>query len=251
MSGMTAPTHQGLYRNAPLVLGGLLGSIALLAAGIAGALHVATTGDEVMPLVFGTLGLFVLTFALCMLAALRRHRWTVDAQAVLIEERPLVPLTGRRRVRRVPFGEIAALSNVQNAADDLLSLTTRDGERFVLPPGLAPGEGLIRAPDQAALDAFAARLQAAIAATGAAAPPVGDGLGFWNRPPGLVLLGIALLASLALAITVLWGLWEGATARHRAGEAAAILVMLPVGVAWMLRRSWRRRRSVLRAARDS
>src|SRR5688572_33406559 len=103
MSGMTAPTHQGLYRNAPLVLGGLLGSIALLAAGIAGALHVATTGDEVMPLVFGTLGLFVLTFALCMLAALRRHRWTVDAQAVLIEERPLVPLTGRRRVRRVPF----------------------------------------------------------------------------------------------------------------------------------------------------
>jgi hypothetical protein len=135
---MTAPTHQGLYRNAPLVLGGLLGSIALLAAGIAGALHVATTGDEVMPLVFGTLGLFVLTFALCMLAALRRHRWTVDAQAVLIEERPLVPLTGRRRTRRVTFGEIAALSNVQNAVDDLLTLTTRDGARFVLPPGLVP-----------------------------------------------------------------------------------------------------------------
>ena len=60
-----------------------------------------------------------------MLLALRRHRWTVDAQAVLIEERPLVPLTGRRRARRVPFGEIAALSNVQNAVDDLLTLTTR------------------------------------------------------------------------------------------------------------------------------
>ena len=101
-----------------------------------------------------------------------------------------MPLTGRRRARRVPFGEIAALSNVQNAVDDLLTLTTRDGERFVLPPGLASGEGLIRVPDQAALDAFAGLLQAAIAATGAAAPPVADGLGFWNRPPGLALLGI-------------------------------------------------------------
>ena len=248
---MTAPTHQGLYRNAPLLFGGLLGAIALLAAEIAASLHIATTGDELLPLVFGTLGLFVLTAVVCMLLALRRHRWTVDAQAVLIEERPLVPLTGRRRARRVPFGEIAALSNVQNAVDDLLTLTTRDGERFVLPPGLAPGDGLMRAPDQAGLDVFAGRLQAAIAATGAAAPPVADGLGFWNRPPGLALLGILLLASLALALMVLWGLWEGATARHRAGEAAAILVMLPVGVAWMLRRSWRRRRSVLRAARES
>ena len=61
---MTAPTHQGLYRNAPLLFGGLLGAIALLAAGIAAALHIATTGDELLPLVFGTLGLFVLT-ALC------------------------------------------------------------------------------------------------------------------------------------------------------------------------------------------
>ena len=135
MSGVTAPTHQSLYRNVPLLIGGLQGPIALLAAGVAAALHIVTTGDELLPLVFG--------------------------------------------------------------------------------------------------------------------PPVADGLGFWNRPPGLVLLGIALLASLALAILALWGLWNGATARHRAGEAAAILVMLPVGVAWMLRRSWRRRRSVLRAARGS
>jgi hypothetical protein len=51
---MTATTHQGLYRNTPLVLGGLLGSIALLAAGVAAALHIASTGDELLPLVFGT-----------------------------------------------------------------------------------------------------------------------------------------------------------------------------------------------------
>ena len=248
---MTATTHQGLYRNSPLIFGGLMGAIALLIAGIAAAMRIATTGNELLPLVFGVLGLFVLTSMACMLGALRRHRWTIDTEAVLIEERPLVPLMGRRRVRRVAFGEIASLSNVQNATDDLLTLITRDGARFMLPPGLAAGDGLMRAPDQVGLSAFAGQLQAAMAAAGRAPPPVTDGLGFWNRPAGLALLSIMFLASLALAAITLWGLWEGAAARHRGGEAAAILVMLPVGVAWMLRRSWRRRRSALRAARNS
>ena len=248
---MTAPAHQALFRNTPLAFGGLMGAIALLIAGIAGAMLIATTGDQLLPLVLGTLGLFVLTAVVCMLAALRRHRWTIEADAVLIEERPLVPLTGRRRVRRVPFTAIAALSSVQNATDDLLTMTTRDGERFALPPGLAPGEGLARRPDQEGLAAFADQLQAAMTAAGCAPPSVAEGLGFWNRPAGLTLLGIMLLASLALAVIALWGLWEGATTRHRGGEAVAILVMLPVGVGWILRRSWQRRRSVLQAARQN
>lgn len=248
---MSAPTHQGLYRNTPLVAGGLLGAIALLVGGIAAAMQIATTGDERLRLLFGTLGAVVLTFAICMLAALRRHRWTIELDAVLIEERPLVPLTGRRRKRRVPFGRIAALNNVQNAADDLLALTTREGERFVLPPGLAPGEGLIRRPDQEGLFSFAGQLQSAMTAAGHAVPPMTDGLGFWNRPAGLALLGATLLLSLGLAAVALWGLWEGATARHRGGEAVAILVMLPVGVGWMLRRAWQRRRSVMRMMSDA
>jgi hypothetical protein len=246
---MTAPTHQGLYRNTPLAFGGLMGAIALLIAGIAGAMLIATTGDQPLPLVLGTLGLFVLTAVVCMLAALRRHRWTIEADAVLIEERPLVPLTGRRRVRRVPFTGIAALSSVQNATDDLLTMTTGAGERFALPPGLAPGDGLVRRPDQKGLAAFAGQLQAAMTAAGHAAPAVADALGFWNRPAGLTLLGIMLLASLALAVIALWGLWEGATVRHRGGETVAILVLLPVGVGWILRRSWQRRRCVLQAIR--
>lgn len=248
---MSAPTHQGLYRNTPLVAGGLLGAIALLVGGIAAAMQIATTGDELLPLILGTLGAFVLTFLICMLAALRRHRWTIEPDAVLIEERPLMPLTGRRRTLRVPFGEIATLSNVQNAADDLLALTTREGGRFVLPPGFAPGEGLIRRPDQEGLFSFAGQLQSAMTAAGHAAPPMADGLGFWNRPAGLALLGATLTLSLVLAAVALWGLWEGATTRHRGGEAAAILVMLPVGVAWMLRRAWRRRQSVMRTMSDA
>ncbi|SEP39126.1 hypothetical protein SAMN02990966_05646 [Rhodospirillales bacterium URHD0017] len=51
-----------------------MGAIALLVAGIAGAMLIATTGDQLLPLVLGTLGLFVLTAVVCMVAALRRHR---------------------------------------------------------------------------------------------------------------------------------------------------------------------------------
>lgn len=248
---MNTPSHQGLYRNTPLILGGLLAAIALLIAGVALALQIATTGKELLPLIFGALGGFVVIFVAFMLAALRRHRWTVEPDAVRIEERPLVPLTGRRRARRVAFGDIATLSNVQNGAEDLLALTTRNGERFMLPPGLAPGEGLIRKPDQQGLTDLAQQLQGAMSAAGRQPPPVIDGLGFWNRPVGLAVMSVAFLLALALAGVALWGLWEGAVVRHKSGEAVAILVLLPVGVAWMLHRSWRRRRAVLQALRTS
>ena len=248
---MNPPTHQGLYRNAPLIIGGLLGSIALLICGVAAAIQIAATGDELLPMIFATLGAFVFTFIVCMLAALRRHRWTVEADAVRVEELPLVPLTGLRRFRRVPFGSIARLSLVQNSADELLTMTTGTGERFVLPPSLLPGKGLVRLPDQAQLGVFAGRIRAAMETAGYAAPAVVDGMGFWNRPMGLALLSIAFLASVAMAVIALWGLWEGATTRHRSGEATAIIVMLPVGVGWLLRRAWRRRRSVLRAGQST
>lgn len=246
---MTAPSHQGLYRSTPLILGGLLGSIMLLVAGIAAAVLIPTTPAQRLPLVLGALGVFVLTFAVCALTSLRRHRWTIDADAVLVEERPLVPLAGRRRVRRVPFGGIASLSNVQNGTDELLALTTRDGERFLLPPVRERGAGPVPKPDQQGLAAFAARLQAAMTAAGGVAPPVTDGLGFWNRPPGLALLSVALLMSLAMAAVTLWGLWEGAIGRVKTHDAAALVVVLPIGLGWMLRRCWQRRRAVMKAMR--
>jgi hypothetical protein len=47
---MDPPAHEGLYRNTPLVLGGLLGSMALLICGVAAAMQIASTGDELLPL---------------------------------------------------------------------------------------------------------------------------------------------------------------------------------------------------------
>ena len=245
---MTAPCHQALYRSLPLAIGGLLGSFLLLVAGIAGALPIVAR-DQRLPLALGMLGVFVLIFAVCALTAVRRHRWTIAADAVLIEERPLVPLFGRRRVRRVPFGQIASLSNVSGGAEELLALTTRVGERFVLPPVRTRSAGPRPMPDQEGLASFAVRLQAAMTAVGIVAPPVTDGLGFWNRPPGLALLSAAFLATLAVAAVVLWGLWEGEIRRVRTHEAAAFLVLLPIALGWWLRRCWQRRRDVLRAMR--
>lgn len=241
-----ADTHQALYHNTPIVLCGLLGAIALLGFCVWGALLIAANGDQLMHLIFASLGLFVLVVVVSMLLALRRHGWTIAPDAVLVAERPLVPLTGPRRAAKIPHGAIAGLFTVQNMREELLVLRTRDGRRFRLPPGLLPGEGPkgIRYPDQAGLAAFAERLRAAAAASGHALPPVAPGLGFWNRAPGLGALCVAFLAALGLAVIAVWALFEGAASRHRGGEAVGLLVMLPVGLAWLMRKAWQRRRAV-------
>ena len=64
---MTSPSHQGLYRNAPLVLGGLLGSLGLSVAGTVAGLQIDSR-EQRLPLVLGMLGLFVLIFAVCGVA---------------------------------------------------------------------------------------------------------------------------------------------------------------------------------------
>lgn len=242
----TAATHQALYRNTPLVLCGMLGAIVLLGFGVWAAILVAANGDQLMQLIFAALGLFVLVFIVSMLLALRRHGWTLLPAAVQVAERPLVKLTGRRRTAEIPYGAIAGLFSVQNMREEILELRTRDGRRFCLPPGLLPGEGPkgIRYPDQAGLAVFAERLRAASAASGHVLPPVAPGLGFWNRAPGLGVLGVACFAALGLAAVALWGLFEGAATSYRGGEMVGLLVALPVGIAWLLRSAWRRRRAV-------
>ena len=103
-------------------------------------------------------------------------------------------------------------------------------------------------PDQAELAAFATRIQAAIIASGRVAPPIREGLGFWNRPAGLMLLGLCLALTLPLAVAGVMSLGEG-SAVGRSGQGAALAILLPVGAGWLLLRSWRRRRAVLAALR--
>lgn len=241
--------HQALYRNTPLILGGFLLAIAVLIGGVAAAATLSADGDQLMQGVFLALGLFAFVFVLCMLMAFRRHRWTIEPAAVLVEERPLVPFLGARRSVRVPFADIIGLSRVQNVREEMLALTTRAGARFVLSPGSLPGDGEIRQPDQAGLEDFADQLRANLAAAGHPPPAVTDGLGFWNGPGGFALLGIVFALSLGLACVTIWAILDGASLGARSGYAAGLVIALPFGIGWLIRKAWQRRTAVLRTMR--
>lgn len=234
-----------MHHNSARLSVGVVTLFALFAAAIAVSIAISPDGNTLLPLILGSLGGFVVLFLVLVLASLRRHRWTIEPGALLIEERPLVPLTGRRRTARLDFADIAALSRVQNHADDVILVQSRAGAGYPMGPGALPGTGL-RNVDTAGLEAFAVRVRGAIAAAGDQAPPILDQLGFWNRAPGLAFIGLLLLLALALAVLVVWSILAGAEVRSgNPAQAAGILVLLPVGVAWMLRKAWRRRRVVL------
>lgn len=236
-----AQFYQAQYGNNALLLGGLVVLISALVGAVALSLAIAATGNELIPMVLGSLGGFVALFVVLLFSVMRKHRWTLEPGGLLVEEKPLVPFTGRRRTARLGFGEIALLSRVQNGADDVIELQGRTGARFRMAPAALPGPGL-RNMDVAGLEGFAVRLQRAIEAAGHPAPPVLDGMGFWNRAPGLAFIGVLLVLSLALAGVAVVGIFSGAEVRgSNGGQAAAIVVLLPVGVGWMLRRAWRRR----------
>jgi hypothetical protein len=58
---------------------------------------------------------------------------------------------------------------------------------------------------------------------------------------------VLLLLSIAIAGAALWSVCLAPPTRPRTGDALAILVLLPFGAGYLLRRSIRRRRAVLAA----
>lgn len=245
-------TYASLHRNVALLLGGLVLLLAALAGGIAAAFHFAANGDAVLRCVLALLGGFVAAFIALVLVCLRRHRWTVLPTAVVVEERPWLRYTGRRRCTEVAFADIVGLASVQNGTHDLLELATRQGQRFRLGPGAQkPGDhtlgSAMQAWDRHGLTAFATHMRNAMLAAGVACPALAAGMGFWNRPLGLGLLVVLLVLSLGLAIAVLLALWSGATV-PRGGQAAGLVLALPFFVGCMLRRAWQRRRAALAAS---
>ena len=156
-------TYQAQYGNSALLLVGLVTLVAALVGAVALGLAIAATGNDLIPMVLGSLGGFVVLFVVLLLAVMRKHRWTLEPGALLIEAKPLVPFTGRRRTARLGLGEIAKLSRVQNGADDVIELQARNGRHFRMAPAALPGPRL-RNMDVAGLGGFAVRLQQAIAA---------------------------------------------------------------------------------------
>lgn len=244
---MNGTTYAALYRRTELALPGLVSVLVLGGIGMVAALVAIDDGNALVSVLLWLMGLVLVATLLIVLATYRAHRWTIEPGGVRIEERPKVPLCGPRRRVVLAFADIASVRHVESGLDTLVEIAARDGRRFRM--GAVPGtaaDGRTRSFDHDGLAAFAAAIRAAVAGSGHALHPVTEGLSFWNRPAGIGFLALMLAVSLLVAGAVAWALWDGWTApRSRNGEMAAIALLLPVGVGYLLRAALRRRRAVL------
>lgn len=143
----------------------------------------------------------------------RRH-WTLWPDAVEIRERPYIPLFGRYRSARLPFGEIAVARKGELLSGmELFELEARDGRRFRLLPTTI-GSGKAAMVDHVGFGGFIEAIREAIHASGAPVPP-GEEL----RTVTSGLTGVAILGTI--------------TALFLAGGLAGVAVLLtgePIGL---------------------
>ena len=221
--------HESIYRCVEFGLAGL-GLIVLIGGSVFAYAITTYHGDSTL-LAASAIGSLVAIFVV-FAAVYRKHRWTIEAGGVRIEERPYVPFMGFGRRAFVPFSEIAALRHIERAMDNLIQLLDRKGRVFLIDGTSRPQDDVMEAASQA----------------GHPLPPLQEGLSFWNRPTGLGALVLMLILSLGLAaVTAVYLLSDEAAPGRRNSQAAAIALLLPVGLGYFIWRALKRRREVLRA----
>lgn len=250
---MTAPatSYESLLRRSEVAIPGLLGVLLAGALGFTLALGGAFENETRITIIIATLAAALLGIVMIVTVSLRIHRWTVTTEGIRIEERPKVPLTGRRRRVSLRFDDVAALYRLQSGFDVQLELVARDGQRFRLAQAFRPDLHGVRVADRAGLAAFAAAIEAALGAGGNTLPGTAEGLSFWNRPAGLAVLAVAFAVTLAIGIGAVWSfVWvRPPQAGARSGQMLGILILLPIGAGYLLIRSMQRRRALLAAQR--
>lgn len=230
---MTAPSYACTYRHVAFVLVSLCVLLVALFAGLAAAIAFIEDGNAVLSAVLWLVGAIVVLMGLTLAAAYAKHRWTLEPAGVRVEEEPKVPPLGLPRRRLIAFADIAALRNVESGLDSVIEIATRDGNVYRV---MAHGE------DVPALQAFAAQIATASTTAGHTPLAMSEGLSFWNRPAGLVLIVVMLIFATIFAGAALFALFDGGlNIRARSGEALAIVVLLPFGVAYLLYKSLTRR----------
>jgi hypothetical protein len=230
-------TYQATCRRSELAIPGLLAVLILFGIGlwwIVTRVEGRNLEAAILSLGAGT----VLALGLILLTVLRVHRWTLEPAGIRIEERPRVPLMGWRRRAFVPFAAIAGMRRIESGFERLIEIATHGG-RFHRLPQIVPAG--------ASLESFAAAIDEAARRAGRALPAIGEGLSFWNTAPGIAVILVLLAISCVLAGATAFALWDGLTTATpgRTGYAAAIVLLLPVGCLWLLRKSLARRRLVL------
>jgi hypothetical protein len=235
---MTAPaTFECVYRHVAFVITSVCVLMLALFASIYASIAFFEDGNTTLEVFVYAAGTIIVLVVLAALAGFATHRWTLEPTGVRIEEKPKVPFLGITRKRTIAFADIAALRRVESALDIVIEIATRDGKvyRVMGKRELVP-----------ALEAFADQIRAAAESVGHKPLPMTEGLSFWNRPAGFVVLAVTLIFALLIAAATGWALLDGGLAQSRSGYFAAIALALPFGVIYLIYKSLTRRWRVLK-----
>jgi membrane protein YdbS with pleckstrin-like domain len=232
-------TCESAYRHVAFALTSIIGLLLLMFGVIAALLASDVDGNTFLSVFLWTVGVIVALAALTFLSTYAKHRWTIEPNAVRIEEVPRVLFFGFTRRRTIPFADIAGLRNLESGLDVAVELVARDGKTYRI---------MAQETAAAPLKEFAAALVKSIEASGAPAPAITEGLSFWNTVPGLAVLGVALSLTLLFAFAALFVLFDGGLETWtRSGEFVALAAALPFGMGYVIYKSLRRRWRVLSA----
>ncbi len=235
---MNPPAFECTYRHVPFVLTSICILVVAMFAGMAAAIAFVEDGDTILTIVLCLVGAVLVSIAAVMASAYAKHRWTIEASGVRIEETPKVPFMGRTRHRLIAFADIAAFRNVESGLDSVIEIATRDGNAYRV---------MAHGAEVHALQAFGTQIGTAAASVGHTPLAMTEGLSFWNRSAGLIVIVVLLIFATAIAVAALFALFDGGLQiRACSGEVLAIAVLLPFGAAYLLYRSLTRRWRVLK-----
>ncbi|MGE0151199.1 MAG: hypothetical protein AB7R90_01180 [Reyranellaceae bacterium] len=254
MSAPPLTDYEATYRRSELALPLLVG-IAIV-GGLALAAIVAWTPPDrnFQSLVLRAAAILVVALLSIFLVIFRRHRWTLKQDGIAIHERPKVPLTGLSHRAFVAYADIIAFRDVESGFDYLVEIVARNGRRYRMAQKTVTkrGDRFAGVDPNARLGDFKTSIRDAAASAGAPLPATTQGMSFWNTIPGLAFIAFLFAVSLVLSAGVVWALFEGFTTRQpRGGEALAIMLLLPVGAFYLLRKMLRRRWQVLASLRQN
>jgi hypothetical protein len=233
---MSTPAYECTYRHVAFVIASLCVLVVGMIAAIAAAANFIEDGNTSLSVMLYALGTVVVLIIIVAVSGYATHRWTIEPAGIRIEEKPKVPFMGLSRRRTLAFADIAALRHTESALDIIIEIAARDGAVYRLMANGAASQDL---------QAFAGAIAQASAKAGHTPPAMTEGLSFWNRVPGLILLTVMLIFALAIAVAAAWALFDGGASTTRSAEYAVLAILLPFGAGYLLYKSITRRWRVL------
>lgn len=246
MSRSKLTEYTAAYRDSAFVIPVLLLTLVFYFALLAWTITSAAANDMLI-IALGATAITILVTITVGVTTLRTHRWVIEATGLRIEERPKVPFTGFTKLSFAPWAAITALRRIDSGFERQIEVELRSGAVHRMAQELLPNtRGRRCIPDHAGLDALAVTLSACLAAAGPAALWTQEGLSFWNRLPGLAILGLMFVTAVAIAVAAVIAIWSGTSLYGVAMKGVALVLLLPVGAGYLLFKSVKRRMRVVK-----